>query len=441
MHISDSLKTILSHLSARVTDAIANGDRVQYLEYLLEFLASWKERPVCLTPMAYQWCFAFSEMATGAGQNGTYISRPHSFLPFIPFTELDDEGPEGQFTKVGPGCDRIHCVRGLRRNLKPYEYVYLPIKALEIGFRLVRLDRYEPAIHHTPHHNWMFEVAFSSDDDEIIADAVYAWITSWDNTQAGSFVHYFAKRVENTRPFTTRLREVGIRAICYILSSEFTASALETVRLLNRLEAGADDIFVDDVFIPSEWVRGLTWVIRSPSGFESLSSHNWRFLGELTPHAPYVECFALRDMEIMRSLEGAEDWEKLEVWMEIVWRSLRSLPSSAPNDSTEDVPTPESVEGIEQATLKLLSQQPSALQRLEALCKKYGFLEVYGDKLKGICDRARAEQLPSEPPPPPCVSVPSTQHLSILMPHFFLLSQSIHVQPPILLSIWGDDTF
>jgi len=29
---------------------------------------------------------------------------------------------------------------------------------------------------------------------------------------------------------------------------------------------------------------------------------------------------ALRDVEVMRSLEGAEDWEKLEVWMAAVWQ-------------------------------------------------------------------------------------------------------------------------
>jgi len=387
-------------------DAIANGDRVQYLEYLLNFLAAWKERPACLTPMAYQWCSAFSEMAIGDGQHGTYISRPR-------FMGFGDKRPEGRFSGVGPGCDRIHCVHGPRRNLKPYEYVYLPIKALEIGFRLARPTRYQPAIYHTSHHNWMFEVAFSSDDDEIIADAVYAWIARSDNTPAGSFAHYFAKRVENTTPFTTRLREAGIHAIYHIQSSEFTVSALETVRLLNRLEA---DIAACGGPFASSWVHRLTRVIRSPSGFENLSSHNWRLLGKLTLHAPYVERFALRDMEVMRSLEGAKDWERLEVWMGIMWGSLGSSPSPAANDSTEDVPTPESVEGIEQATLKLLSRQPSALQRFENICEGYGISRRYRDKLKGICDRARAEQLPSEPPPPPYVSVPSTRHLSILMP-------------------------
>jgi len=416
-------------------DAIANGDCVQYLKYLLDFLAAWKERPAYLTPMAYRWCSAFSEMATGTGQNGTYIRRPNSPYSFTASSDSGDRGPEIQFTEVGPGCDRTHCVRGLRRNLNPYEYVDLPIRALEIGFR--QPGPYQSAIHHTSHHNWMFGVAFSSNDDEIIADAMCAWIADSDHTPAGSFVHYFAERVENTRPFPPRLREACIHAICHIRCSELTVSALETVRLLNRLEADVDDTAAYGPIRSFNWVRLLVWVIRSPSGFESLSSHNWCLLGKLTPHTSFPERFALRDVEVMRLLEEAEDWEKLEVWMEIVWRSLESSPSSTPDDSTEDVqapeemedvPTPESVEGIEQATLKLFLRQPSALQRFENLCEAYGFWERWTDKLKRICDRARAEQLPSEPPPPPYVSVPSTQHLSILIPHFSS-AQSIDLRP------------
>ena len=53
VHASDSLEIILSHLSARVMDVIANGNRVERLKYLLKFLAAWKERPACLTPIAY----------------------------------------------------------------------------------------------------------------------------------------------------------------------------------------------------------------------------------------------------------------------------------------------------------------------------------------------------------------------------------------------------
>jgi hypothetical protein len=38
------------------------------LHYLLEFLAAWEKRPLCLTPIAYQWCSAISEAAGSWGE-------------------------------------------------------------------------------------------------------------------------------------------------------------------------------------------------------------------------------------------------------------------------------------------------------------------------------------------------------------------------------------
>jgi hypothetical protein len=46
------------------------------------------------------------------------------------------------------------------------------------------------------HDEWMFKVAFSSNDDEVIADAVTVWIIGGDQTPPGSFVSYFAKRAQ-----------------------------------------------------------------------------------------------------------------------------------------------------------------------------------------------------------------------------------------------------
>ena len=273
-------------------DAIASGDCVQYLGHLLKFLAAWGGRPACLTPMVYQWCSAFSEMAAGTGKNVSCIGQSHSSSSLVTSRGIF-LGFDQRFTEVGPGCDRIHCVHGLRRNLNFYECVDLLIKALKIGFHLARPGRDQSAIYlnHTSHHNWMFEVAFSSSDDEIIADAICAWIADSDHTPASSFVHYFAKRVENTRPFPPRLREVGTRAICRIRSGELIMSALETVRLLNRLEVCVDDAYDTDG--PTYWAHRLVWAIRSPPGFERLSSHNWRLLGKLTSHIIFrIFCIA-----------------------------------------------------------------------------------------------------------------------------------------------------
>ena len=144
-------------------------------------------------------------------------------------------------------------------------------------------------------------------------------------------------------------------------------------------------------------------------GFESLASHYWCLLGKLTLTTRYFGDPSLRNMEVMRSLEEAEEWEKLEVWMVVVWKSLR--PS--------DILMSKSMEGIERVTLTLSLRQPSALQRFENLLERDMIPESYKPKLQGICDWARTERLHLEPPPPSYVSVHLTRRLSVLMPPFF----------------------
>ena len=90
-------------------------------------------------------------------------------------------------------------------------------------------------------------------------------------------------------------------------SSELTVSGLETVRLLNGL-----DVDADDVEEKNNWVNLLVGVLRSPMGFENLSSHYWRLLDRLASTTLVVGNFSSRDMEVMKLLEEAEDWAKLE---------------------------------------------------------------------------------------------------------------------------------
>ena len=183
-----------------MTDAIADGSRVQHLEYFLNFLETWEERPACLTPMAYQWCSAFTSMIAGPGQDWAYTRQAHLSSLMAPSSMAHchmSYDPDERFTGVGPGCDLVHRAHRLQRGLSLYDYVDLLFKTLKIGFRLawpgcdlsaIRLDR-------TSHRDPVFKIAFSSDDDEVIADSVCAWITDIYRTPAGSLARYFADRV------------------------------------------------------------------------------------------------------------------------------------------------------------------------------------------------------------------------------------------------------
>jgi len=390
---SDSLEAILSHLSITVMSGIADGSCLHHLVYLLEFLAAWEKRPAYLTPMAYQWCSAISKAARRLIPDEIPTSLPYQLRHILQYQRRlrpQDGLPitaESGFSQVGSRFDPVrldgtslHSHRHPQR-LTPPMYAHLLFITLEIGFRRVTSSHDQSVLHldRTSHHEWVFETAFSSDDDGVIADVVCVWSVSDDNTPPGSCARYLAERVEDDTPFSPRLQQASIRAIECIWRNELGVSGLDTVRWLNRLNIG-----VDDVADGKSWVQVLVGVIRSPTGLERLSSHHWHLLDKVVASKHFLG-LKLRDTEVMRSLEKAEDWEKLGIWMVAVWSG---------------VPGSESMEGIEEVTLKLLSRRTSAFLRFEDLCKALtcsdSDCQAHQDKLQQICDQVRAGQLPSE---------------------------------------------
>ena len=376
-------------------NSITDGSCLHHLNYLLEFLAAWEKRPAYLTPMAYQWCSAISEAAGRPDPSEITINLPSQLKFYLRYQmrlrpqDVADfiRDPDG-FSEVGPGHDPVrldttsHHSRGRPQPLTPPMYAYLLFIALEIGFRHVTPSRDQSVLllDHTSHHKWVFETAFSSDDDDVIADAVRVWIVSSDSTPLGSCARYLAERMERYTPFSPGLREASIHTIERIWRNELEVSGLDTVRWLNRLNINVDDAVDGDR--GGSWARVLVGVMRSPTGLESLPSRHWHLLDELVASKHFLHIEA-RDMEVMRSLEKAEDWEKLGVWMVVVWSGQ---------------PMFESMGGIEEVTLKLLSRRPSAFQRFEDLCKALtcsGWIcRAHKGKLQRICDQVRTGQLP-----------------------------------------------
>ena len=262
-------------------------------------------------------------------------------------------------------------------SLPPYLYEYLLSILLEVGFRRASINTRFRSIHpdDTPHHRRIFETAFSNDDDEIVADAVRMWITSTSPITLGSFARHFTKRLERDTPLSEGLRQLVIHVVEHIWNIRPQESGLETVRLLNRLDADMDGLEGDDR------VSGLTHVMCGPGGL-ALSPRYWRLLDRVVGGKTYLSLES-SDWDIMRALREAEDWEKLEVWMGFMWKLLRWY--SAPK-----------LEETQQVTLELLSQRPSALQKFENICGGELLYNSSKQVLRDICKRARTENPPSE---------------------------------------------
>ena len=291
---------------------------------------------------------------------------------------------ETNFSNVGARCDPIRSdptprrTHELPQHLNPEIYAYLLSITLEIGFRRVTSSCDQPTLHldHTSRHECVFETAFSSDDDEVVADAVSIWVVGSDSTLPGSCARYLANRVERGTPFSPRLLQASI---CALECKEFEASGSEIVLWLNHLSIGADEMVEKH-----RLARLLVGVIRSPTGLERLSSHYWHSLDKVVVASGLNLYLTSRDTEVMRSLERAEDWEKLGVWM-VVARPF--LPHSS-------ILIPESMEGIEEVARKSLLRRPSVLQGFEDLCEA-GTLSYQSPayrecriKLQRICDQA-----------------------------------------------------
>ena len=137
-------------------------------------------------------------------------------------------------------------------------------------------------------------------------------------------------------------------------------SVVETANLLDRLNVDVGGMG------KSKSTELLTDAICSPL-------HYWHLMDKMALAKGLGVDFTSRST-VMRSLKEAEDWEKLEVWMAIVWRCVLSS---------------RSVEDVERVTLKLLSRRPSALQRSEDLCETESFSAIRKTKLQLVCDQAR----------------------------------------------------
>ena len=379
-----SLELILEHLSNRVVKILEAGKSLKHLIYLFEFLAGWKKRPADLTLVAYWWCTVVADAAKGLEADGGTNTQQARRLRLQDLTsgwvsDLSETAERG-FNSVGSGFDlfRQGPPSGSPTSAALGDYTHLLFIALEIGFRRVAPSpgKKNPPLDRIHHHDWILKNVFSSDDDEVVADALSMWILYNHNISLNTFVDCFTKRMERHIPFSfsPRLRQVAISTIERVGLGEDVrdVGGSGMARALNHLI-----IDEGEVVNKSGWATLLVNVIRSPQGPEDLSSHCWDLLdrlmltGNLT-----ISPAAERDLEVMELLKEAEKWEELEVWMVIMWLSPVE-------------PDAKSIKRIEEVTRELLSQRPSVLQKYENLSKSGRLHRSCKVKLGRICEQVK----------------------------------------------------
>ena len=391
MYASLKLKDILTHLSGRVVKILEVGESLKHLIYLLEFLAAWAERPPDLTPVAYRWCSAIANAAEGLkpgeGTN-TQLTRQRFRPQDLTSGEVSGQSKPAEkgFDNVGSGFDLFRgdvSPSGKPTDAALSDYTHLLSIALEIGFRRVAPspDMKVPHSNRIRHHDWIFKNAFSSDDDEAIADALSMRILDDQNISLDSFVDYFAERMNGRVP-SSRLREAAISTIERVGLGK-RVGGLRIAQVLNNL-----NINEGDVVNKSGWATLLVEVIRSLAEPGDLSSHCWHLLDRLMLTGNPTISPAKGDLDVMESLRGAGKWGELGVWMVIMW--------SSPTESS--IPDAKSVKRIEEVTRELLSQRSSVLQRYENLSKRGRLHRLCKAQLEQVCEQARVKRLPLTPP-------------------------------------------
>ena len=299
---SDCLEQILGQLSKAVLSAVnIDQDQSGFILHALRDLTQLEIRPTCLTRFAYGWCSAIYEY---------------------------------------------------RQNFEDWEGLLLV--CLEVGFRhLDPEQQYSDFSYiHTEHHQGLVDVAFKSQKSEAIADLIHAWTPQAHFCgPADTLIEICADHLvglDNLVPFSPRLRRLVIRFIDKVGHKGFKGAEVEKlIELLDHLH-----ITVGDMDVGVGWMSILLGVIQSPKGAQRLSHWYWELLVEIIVPLPWcLGSKVTHGLSVAESLVEAQEWDKLECWIGVVWMSLPGAEGWAEED-------------LENPMVLLFHRQPGAAQKL-----------------------------------------------------------------------------
>ena len=231
-----------------------------------------------------------------------------------------------------------------------------------------------PKLTHTEYHQGMAAIIFDSKDQEAIADLLHAWTSRSSSHKQYPSLHVCAKHLIglHKQSFSSRLRQLVIYAIELIGYQPFEQIGIGGLfGLLNNLQ-----ISIKDIDSGYTWAILLLDIIQSPEGIKYLSHQYWTFLVKVAfcrwelggrSYSPQTTVF----------LEVAEEWQKLECWLGVVWMMW----------PPEDGKTSE--EELEHAMSLLSHQQPGSIQKLEKLME--GHLKDIPKSFERICSQVNIE--------------------------------------------------
>ena len=227
----------------------------------------------------------------------------------------------------------------------------LLLLSLIIGFRhLDPKDHWvEVKLTHTNHHKQMANIVFENGDDEAVADLLHVWTSYSRSHGPPTWLSICARHLISLQPSSLRLRQLVIRTIMSIGYQGFEQVGVEGfVGLLDHLQ-----ISIEDIDHKGDWVKLLLDAAQSSEGAQNLPHKYWETLVELAVSYPWLlEGGNNYSPHTMVSLEDAEEWEKLECWMGIVWMVW---PPGCGKTTKED---------LQHITLLLVHQRPGVIQKL-----------------------------------------------------------------------------
>ena len=235
-----------------------------------------------------------------------------------------------------------------RQGNEDWESLFL--LSLEAGFRHLDPSNLWTFIYPTrsEYPQELINTVLECHDSEAVTDLIYAsYIIDHSGQLALRICANYAVDLNRrgTEPFSPRMRGIFSRCI-----ESGGLVALEEmgeerfVGLLNRLHVGVEDVVVSSRL--TAWTTILLEIIQSPEGARHLAIQSWELLAELTTSG--ISKSASYAPDVTAYLLEAQEWDKLEHWMGVVWMAWPPQPSNI----------------LEHTTALLFHRRPGAVQKL-----------------------------------------------------------------------------